>query len=371
MIIRLQKTIGVVFLCCFFSIVCWSQDAFDLGRLIIYPGTARSDLLEIINKAEKTIDMAAYQIKDPQIAGALQQKAQGGIAVRMIIEDNPFEHAFNKDSQQDYLLPALKEAGVEVKGRPDALQAEHPGGHYHARYLIIDGKKLIVTTGNFDETTFDHCRDFAIVIDKKGNVDKFMSIQKIFENDWKSLPVSIPSDQAAIILGPDGQREKIQDFLRSAKKSIKIYQQYCNDPESAATLIDIKKNRGVDIQLLMMAYPSSYDKDVNQDTQDQLQKGGIQVKLVDVDDQIYMHARSIIVDDEYALIGTANLSPPSLSENRELSLIIKGQALEDIKSQFAQDWAKSLDLQAGRKKAGEKKIDWNTVSRENNQHDRS
>ena len=87
------------------------------------------------------------------------------------------------------------------------------------------------------------------------------------------------------------------------------------------------KEKGVEIQLLMMAYPTSYDNDPNQLTQDELIRAGIDVRLVDVSKlpHTYMHARGIIVDGKFALVGTANLSPLSLDPNRELSLIIKGK----------------------------------------------
>jgi phosphatidylserine/phosphatidylglycerophosphate/cardiolipin synthase-like enzyme len=95
--------------------------------------------------------------------------------------------------------------------------------------------------------------------------------------------------------------------------------------------------------------------------QDRLAKAGIEVKLVDIDLLTYMHARSIIVDNELALVGTANLSPLSLDPNRELSLIIKGKTVADLAQQFSKDWSQALGLEEGRAKSLAKKVDWNQV----------
>lgn len=52
---------------------------------------------------------------------------------------------------------------------------------------------------------------------------------------------------------------------------------------------------------------------------------------------LYGHARAIIIDEEKALIGTAQLSPPSLDENREVSMIIKGPVVSQLLMKFEED----------------------------------
>jgi phosphatidylserine/phosphatidylglycerophosphate/cardiolipin synthase-like enzyme len=362
-----KKLINILLSCCFLSMISWGQDAFSPDELIVYPqskekGTAKSQLLQILNEAQRSIDMAAYKVQDPDIAHALAAKSQEGVSVRLIVEKNPYQHAFNKGGGEDVQLAKLIAAGVTIHERPAHLQEKYPLGHMHVRYLIVDGKKIVLTTGNFDETTFDHCRDFAFVINinpgEEGK-EKFQVLQGIFNADWNNEPINIP-EQLPIILGPEGQRERIAQFLKMSKKTLQIYQQFCNDEKMAEILIALKKE-GVAIQLLMMAYPTGYDKEPNQVVQDRLAKAGIEVKLVDIDLLTYMHARSIIVDNELALVGTANLSPLSLDPNRELSLIIKGKTVADLAQQFSKDWSQALGLEEGRAKSLAKKVDWNQV----------
>lgn len=367
--IQLRKVISALFCFCFFNIVSWGIDSLEpigipADALITYRqdqnGLARDQILQRIQEARKSIDFSAYQIKDPRIAEALKKKAQAGVSLRIIVEEVPYQHSFNKDGGQPALLLSLMDAGVRIRGRSGVLKMKYPEGHNHARYLIIDGQQLVLTTGNFDETTFDHCRDFAVVVNQNNQQECLHFIESVFESDWNDKVAMIPDGNASIILGPEDQRKKIAQFLNTAKKKLQIYQQYCNDPKIANLLVDLKK-RGVDIQLLMMAYPTGYEKDPNKDTQDLLEKAGINVRLVSIDDRIYMHARSIIIDDSKALVGTASLSPPSLDLNRELSLIITGKAVTALGEQFAKDWARSVSLAEGREASLKEKLDWNQI----------
>lgn len=366
---QLKNVISALFCFCFFNMVSWGMDSLEpvgipADALITYRedqnGLAKDQLLQIIQEARKSIDFSAYQIKDPMIVEALKKKAQAGVSLRIIVEEDPYQHSFNKDDGQPTLLLSLMEVEVPIRGRSGILKMKYPKGHNHARYLIIDGQQLILTTGNFDETTFDHCRDFAVVVNKNNQQECLPLIQAIFESDWNDKEVITPHNNVSIILGPEDQREKIARFLNAAKEKVQIYQQYCNDPKIADLLIDLKK-RGVDIQLLMMAYPTDYEKDPNKDTQDLLEKAGINVRLVNIDDRIYMHARSIIIDGSKALVGTASLSPPSLDLNRELSLIITGKVVTDLEKQFTKDWDKSVSLADGRKASLKEKLNWNQL----------
>ena len=117
--------------------------------------------------------------------------------------------------------------------------------------------------------------------------------------------------------------------------------------------------KGIMVEIVMMAYPTNYTSDPNEKTQDTLSAAGADVRLMD---HLYAHGRAIIIDDKYALIGTTQLSPPSLDENREISLVIEGDMVAKLLSQFKADQALSHDLIAGRMQAISKKVDWSTLT---------
>ncbi|MBY0281051.1 MAG: FAM83 family protein [Alphaproteobacteria bacterium] len=330
---------------------------------IIYPEhegqSARDLIIKEIDQAKECIQMSAYQMRDAQVADALIKCAKRGVKVELILEENPYQHAFNQDNSQEVILPRLMEAGITVHSRPQYLKDLYPKGHYHARYIIIDSKRFLLTTGNFDECTFDHCIDFALCFNRDAHPIEFDAIQSLFINDThnNSQSFAVPS---GVIIGPDQQREKIISFLNTATKNIKLYQQYFNDPAILEIIEKLIKEKGVKVELLMMPYPTGYASDPNALAQDHLKELGGDVRLI-LDR--YAHARAIIIDDQSALVGTAQLSAPSLDHNREVSLIIKGAVVSQLVAQFQRDQKSAASLEEGRTEALKRNIDWNTFRR--------
>ena len=363
--VRYLKKLKLLFVWLFFiSTNCISVEA---DRLIIYPQydeiTAKGSLIEEINMAKTSIKMSAYQVKDPGITDALINCAKRGVKIDIILEESPYKHSFNQDNSKSNLVVKLLEAGVTIHGRPEYLKKKHPNGHYHARYFIVDNNRFVITTGNFDETTFDHCRDFAVTFNKNADEKLFSSLQDLFNLDTANKALcNIKS--SSIIVGPQHGKRKFISFLKRAKKSIKLYQQFFNDPEIIEVLKTLIKRKGIKVDVLMMAYPTNYEKDPNQHAQDQLSQAGANVRLINT---LYMHAKAIIIDDKEMIIGSGQLSPPSLNENRELSLKFKGPIVDKMVKIFKEDLNASLDLETGRKKALEEKKDWNTVRINNRQ----
>ena len=303
--------------------------------------------------------MSIYQIKDAAIINALCERAEAGVQVDIIYEENPYQHAFNKAvKDQGNLLTQIINSPIRLYQRPENLKKAFPKGHYHARYIIIDKNRFLLTTGNFDGTTFDHCRDFAVIFTKEKHETAFNTLLDLFNSDITNQPISDLPESKALIIGPHNQREKIISYLEGAQKSVKMYQQFFNDPVIRDCVIKLIKEKGIKVEVVMMAYPTNYKTDPNAETQDVLVKTGADVRLMD---HLYGHARAVIVDDKFALIGTTQLSPPSLDENREITIIIKGAAVSNLLEQFKKDQAVAHSVAEGREMALKKKIDWSQV----------
>ncbi len=332
--------------------------------LIAYPideqgNYARDVIVREIKAAKTSIQMSIYQIKDAAIINALCERAEAGVNVDIIHEETPYQHEFNKAiKDQGDLLTQVINSPIRLHQRPENLKTAFPKGHYHARYIIIDKNRFLLTTGNFDETTFDHCRDFCVVFTKEKHETIFNTLLNLFDCDIKNQSIGDLPESNALIIGPLNQREKISSYLESAQKSIKMYQQFFNDPVIRDVVIKLIKEKGIKVEVVMMAYPTNYKSDPNAETQDILVNAGADVRLMD---HLYGHARAVIIDDKFALIGTTQLSPPSLDENREISIIIEGPIVSKLVEQFKKDQSLSYLIPKGRARALEKKTDWSQV----------
>lgn len=332
-------------------------------HIIIYPNehglVAKNVILDEIKSAHTSIQMSIYQIRDADIVKALCEKSNAGLDVDVMYEPTPYMHAFNQKTGDDTdLFLLLTNSNVHLHQRPENLKTLFPNGHYHARYIILDNSRFLLTTGNFDETTFDHCRDFGVVLTKEKNEAIFTTLAELFMRDIGDQSISDLPNYETLIIGPHFQREKILAYLAKSTKNIKMYQQFFNDTIIREYVESLIADKGIKVEIVMMAYPTNYDFDPNAEAQDFLSKAGADVRLMD---HLYAHARAVIIDDMYALIGTTQMSPPSLEENREICIVIEGPSVEKLVQQFKNDQQLSLPLHMGRERAFTNQTDWSSV----------
>jgi phosphatidylserine/phosphatidylglycerophosphate/cardiolipin synthase-like enzyme len=90
--------------------------------------------------------------------------------------------------------------------------------------------------------------------------------------------------------------------------------------------------RGIRIRMLINRYDQQHISVQNELRQLQRQFPGLLQlsSFVPVHSQVDLHAKIIIVDRKYALIGSANLSMRGLMDNHELGLLLEGAAVSDI-----------------------------------------
>jgi len=165
-------------------------------------------LVEAIEGAEVSVEVAIQELRLPKIAQALGQKFQAGISVRVILENNysrPWsdlsggeiaqlsdreqrryqEFVQLVDSNQDgQLSPAEIEAGdalviLRKAGIPvidDTADGSKGSGLMHHKFLVVDQKTVITTSANF--TTSDIHGDFSQP-DSRGNPNNLLRINSL------------------------------------------------------------------------------------------------------------------------------------------------------------------------------------------------
>ncbi len=105
---------------------------------------------EGIESARRSLDVSIYSFSSRSIRAALVTKAQAGIPVRIIMEKG------NSAEAREFLAPLI-EAGAE---------ARYVTQINHHKFVIVDGKKLLNSSGNFSASkSFDEnllvCTDCA------------------------------------------------------------------------------------------------------------------------------------------------------------------------------------------------------------------
>ena len=108
--------------------------------------TIQNMILDAIDSAKKTIDVATYNYTDTKTAKALINAVHRGVKVRLVID----EENYRKDVVND-----LRDGGVGV------ISAES-NGLMHAKYIIIDGKVVISGSANMTLASFSYDNNFMI-----------------------------------------------------------------------------------------------------------------------------------------------------------------------------------------------------------------
>lgn len=127
------------------------------------------------------------------------------------------------------------------------------------------------------------------------------------------------------------------ELLQSAEKSIDIYMYFIIADENAKNPVNIlvddltkAKQRGVDVKVFLE------DRKMNENkiAYDKLMRNGIDVNF-DTPGML-LHAKNVIIDNKYCIIGSTNWTRAAIEKNYETSILIDSEQIaESIKDYFS------------------------------------
>src|SRR6267154_2717512 len=121
-----------------------------------------------------------------------------------------------------------------------------------------------------------------------------------------------------LIVEPDDGLEPVREFINSAQTSLLIKQFTVAEPSLIAAVIDRKK-AGVEVRVQLNAARSGGDR-ANDETYEQFLNAGIAVQWANP--KFYVsHEKSIVVDEEAALVATFNLCEKYFTLTRDYGVI--------------------------------------------------
>jgi hypothetical protein len=115
-----------------------SGDGDGVRGLVVLPEDGRFAILDEITGAERSIDLYVYLLPADEVLSALADAHQRGVAVRVILEQDPFGGG---NSNQD-AFDRLSAAGIEVRWAPDGFQFSH------IKTMVIDRRVAAIMTLN-------------------------------------------------------------------------------------------------------------------------------------------------------------------------------------------------------------------------------
>lgn len=273
------------------------------------------DFVDKIENAKNEILIEVYMFTEKRILEALKKAKNRGVSIKIILEKNPY----NSENINNSHFKELKDSGIDVVwSNPKNYQLNH------TKFYIID-EQAIISTWNLTYSTFTINRDFFIIT-KDENILK--NLKNIFYADYKWKKLDFYDDN--LILSPNYSRVKLEKFLNSANKNIKIYIQYLKDKKINNLLISLKNEKNISIEIIVD------EKQKDDENIKFLQKNGLNIKFWNWKS---MHSKAILIDEKYLFIWSINFSEYSIDKNRELGIFVKNEKIiEKFKRLFEKDF---------------------------------
>ena len=286
------------------------------GDLWVSPFGTEQKLLQFLGNTSDILYIQTYDFTHKTIRSLLKKLAQGWTDVRIMMENKKYQQYQDTYKQiVDYFAHVL---GVQIQSDKNLWTS-----YLHTKLNLTDDGYSI-QTANLTKSAFTN-REYFFVGHDPAIHDNLL---RLFLQDWNAEPI-VPADiHPNLLVCPINCRQVIESLLSNAQISIQMETQYVVDARILA-ILQAKKNLAIKVVV------------ANVDTNDEfLYAFGPSIgKYLP---KPYVHAKAILVDDRYLMIGSVNLSANSMDENRELGIITTDRkVIETYKKQFVRDWEDS------------------------------
>lgn len=298
----------------YLAIVCLFFSTANLAdQLIVEPEMGRAPIIAFMAEAKHSLQLVMYGFTDETLLNTLLVAHDKNKTIQLILEQAPYK----AETQNQKTIGILQKNNINMQGRGEEFKL------VHQKTLIADNQRALVMTFNFTRSTFKNERNFGLIIDDPHTVH---AISALFAADWHRVPANIESNR--LIVSPDNSRRRLLSLIENTRDSLQIYAQSLKDFEVLGALSKAAK-RGVIVNIITSS--DTHSKQANF-----LRRAGVHIKQ---SKKRYIHAKVFIIDHRIAIIGSINLTRPSLDHNRELSILSEDKTvLDQLSKIFDQDF---------------------------------
>lgn len=301
-----------------------------------------NELLKCIKEAKNHIHIQYFIIKrdglGQKIINALAEKAKEGLEVRLLFDDMGGRQIRYVD-----IKPIVDAGGKTAKFFPSTLKIINLKANYrnHRKLVIIDGKIGFIGGFNIGNEYLGKKKNLGYWRDTHLKITggAVYELQMRFILDWRTaskenlrftykyLPEIYTRGKAGIQIvscGPDDINEQIKQgyikMINSAKKYIYIQTPYFVPDQSIMEALKIAALSGVDVRIMIPNKPdhlfvywatySNIGELLKYDIKSYTYENG------------FLHAKTIVVDDQISSVGTTNFDIRSFSLNFEVNAFI-------------------------------------------------
>jgi cardiolipin synthase A/B len=273
-------------------------------RLIVLPDDTAEAILAPINAARHSMNIRMFLFTDPSLINAVIAARRRGVKVRVML--NPARRDGTSDNAATREM--LKQEGVAVRDSSAEFAVTHQ------KSMVIDDKVGFIESLNWETRDLTVTRDYAVETTRKAEVAEMV---RCFDADWDERPFE-PAAGSELIWCPNNGRQRIADFIDSAKQTLWLQNERYQDMVIIERLVRAAK-RGVHVRIMSRALHKLKDKKLFEGVSGLriVHDVGARVRALK---NLKLHGKIMIADDERAIVGSINLSPGSFDDRRELAV---------------------------------------------------
>jgi cardiolipin synthase len=309
--------------------------------------SAYAAMVEAIQAATQHVHLEYYIFEPDRIGTRLRdlliEKARAGVAVRLLVDGSGSSHLGRR-----FLRP-LRDAGAQVAWfNPISMRwirTRRADFRCHRKIVVCDG--VVGFTGGMNiadaqsaELSKAYWRDTHLRIEGAA----VLSLQRLFIEDWYFATETLPANPGDLFRmrdstgarvvqivgsGPDRDQLTIHGtyFAAITRASSRVWltTPYFVPDDAILTALCTAAQRGVDVRLLVPLRGDSRLIDLAaRSYMPELVASG--VKVYEYLPR-FVHAKTIVIDDDLAIVGTANLDNRSFRLDFELTALAYDHAL--------------------------------------------
>lgn len=338
-------------------------------RLLIDGSGKYPALLADVAQATQHIHLE-YYIYDPDQIGtalrdALVERAAAGVKVRVLLDA-----VGSGDITREFMQPLIDAGGEFAWFHPMRLgriwRRPWLNMRSHRKIVVIDNRiaytgGMNITDEQDDRLRSDAYRDLHLRIEG----DAVRVLQSVFIEDWAYANDSTPLDieiactvpgvvpAQVLTSGPDSSWEAIHRLhvgaIHGAEKRVWLLTPYFVPGEAAMMALTSAALGGVDVRLLVPKMSDSkFVTYAARSYYDPLLDAG--VKVFEYGPRM-LHTKALLVDDDLALIGSANFDHRSFRLNFEVSMLFRDAGIAGQLAALAEsDFMRAAPVQHARRR---------------------
>lgn len=350
----------------------------------VSPDSAGEVVPLVLDQARQSVHVNVYEFTSTALAQDLIKAKQRGADVLVLVEGGPVGGI---SPEEQSVIHLMNQSGIPVFMMAAAGETKAPYRFNHAKYAVIDGRSVLLTSENFKASGIPPAgrngnRGWGVYLEDPALASYF---EKMFVSDIRmknSVPItgiagpneSLARDAYAAefppgqfsgarvmpVIAPDTSY-LIADLINGAQSMIEIEQAYITNetrtslnPYLAAAIN--ASRRGVQVRVLLDSYWYNVGDEQDNDEMAALinriaaaEQLPLEARCADLGQNNLekIHNKGVIVDNRSVLISSINWNSNSPNFNREAGVIIDhAGAAQYYRAVFEDDWQPQVPRQA-------------------------